>query len=333
MFRRSMGVCALCAAIGLGATGAGAAEPNTGAAAAAEALFQEGRALLMAGKIDEACPKLAESQRLDPATGTLMALALCQEQQGKLASAWSAFADVEARSRLEGRADRERTAREHGGALRPRLSTLTVEVPPQIAGTPGLTIAIDGVPIGRGAWNTPIPVDGGDHFVETTAPGRPPWKTSLTVRSERDVSRVAVVVPPAPADPAPALVARPTEPAAPASQGGGGGRRTIGLVVLGAGMVTLGTSLFLGLDARSDYDAAVAGCMNGMCAPEPYGRVQDAQDQGDLATLLAIVGGAAAAAGAAFWLWPSESGGGARSSAASVQAFVTTRSFGLKFRF
>lgn len=309
MLRRSIGVCALCAvsaAIGWG-SGAVAAEPRTGASAAAEALFQEGRALLMAGKIDEACPKLEESQRLDPATGTLLALALCQEQQGKLATAWAAFADIEARSRLDGRADRERTAREHGSALRPRLSTVTVEVPKQAADTTGLTISIDGVPIGRGAWNSAIPVDGGDHVVEAAAPGRPPWKTSVTVKRERDSSRVAVVVLPAPADPAPvvaapppvpALVERATEPAAPASEGGVS-RRTIGLVILGAGVVSLGASVFLGLDARSDYNAAVAPCTGGVCDPVPYGRVQDAQGQGNIATLLAIVGGAAAATGTA----------------------------------
>ena len=87
----------------------------------AEALFQEGRTLLDQGKAAEACPKLAESHRLDPATGTLIALALCREAEGKLASAWAAFADAEGRARTEGSKDRETVARERAAALYPRL--------------------------------------------------------------------------------------------------------------------------------------------------------------------------------------------------------------------
>ena len=45
--------------------------PTLAYAQDADALFKEGRALLDAKKFDEACPKLAESQRLDPGAGTL----------------------------------------------------------------------------------------------------------------------------------------------------------------------------------------------------------------------------------------------------------------------
>jgi hypothetical protein len=52
---------------------------------AAEALFRAGRDALKRGAWAAACSKLAESQTLDPAAGTALNLAVCQEKLGNVA--------------------------------------------------------------------------------------------------------------------------------------------------------------------------------------------------------------------------------------------------------
>src|SRR4051812_8772615 len=79
------------AALVLSLTARARAEPSS--SAFAEALFREGKHLLSAGKLDEACPKLEESQRLDPKPGTLINLAYCHERQGRAATAWGEYAE------------------------------------------------------------------------------------------------------------------------------------------------------------------------------------------------------------------------------------------------
>jgi hypothetical protein len=268
--------------------------------AAAEALFQEGRALFEQGKFAEGCPKLAESQRIDPATGTLLALALCHEGEGKLATAWAEFTTAQGQARQAGRGDREALAREHADALRPRLSTLAVDVSPDVAKTRGLEIRVDGVVVGAGSYGIAVPVDGGERRIEASAPGKKSWSRAVAVKPESDAARIAV---PALADATPAVAPR-TTPAADTKPNGGSGTRTAGLITAGAGVVVLGIGTYLALDAKSDYDAADDRCAGATCPPGPFEATEDARSRGTMATVLFAVGGAAVATGAVLWFLP-----------------------------
>src|SRR5207244_2156613 len=131
-----------------------------------------GKALMAQGDYARACPKLQESYNQDPATGTLLALGLCQEQRGALASAWTIYSQVASRAHAEGRSDREQAARERVTALTPRLSKLIVQVPPQVAALPGLIVRRDGQPLAAAAWGSAVPADAGEHVIEVSADGK-----------------------------------------------------------------------------------------------------------------------------------------------------------------
>jgi tetratricopeptide (TPR) repeat protein len=59
--------------------------------ARADNLFREARQAMREGDLETACPKFAESQRLDPAAGTAVNLGDCFDKQGKVASALLAY--------------------------------------------------------------------------------------------------------------------------------------------------------------------------------------------------------------------------------------------------
>ena len=277
--------------------------------ATAEALFEQGRDLLRAGNAAEACPKLAESQRLDPATGTLLALAMCHEAEGKFASAWVEFVDVEARSRNENRADRQQVASEHAQTLRPRLSTLTIAVTPELAAIAGLEIRRDGVALGRGAWNTAVPVDSGEHVVEVAAPERKPWRGSVTVKAESDARALTIPAlepaPPAP-NPAAAVSAPSADRTSPRSRSWApkhwGALEWTGVGAAGAGVVALGVGGYFLSSALSKKSDSSRDCNGDQCGPQGFADRSSAVTKGNTATWFGIAGGALALGGATLFV-------------------------------
>jgi hypothetical protein len=286
---------------------------HAGDAITAEALFREGRSLMDAGNFAAACPKLAESYAQDAATGTLLALAMCQEQAGQTASAWASYAEVISRAKQDGRADREQAARDHLSALDPRLSRLTITVDAGTAALPGLLVTRDGKPVGQGVWGTGVPLDPGEHVVEATAPGKQLWKTTVKIGAQPEAQTVQVpaledeaATPPAGVAP-PEATPQAAEPAAADSGASTGGAplRTVGLVVGGAGIVGLGVGTFFGLHAKSLNDQSK---QDGHCTPsnecDAIGGANrdDAKSAANVATVALIAGGVLTATGVTLFL-------------------------------
>lgn len=269
------------------------AETSPDDMALANVLFQEGRRLMSEGQLHEACQKFEESQRLDPGGGTLLNLALCHEQESRLARSWSEFSEAMDMARREGRRDREVEAASHVRNLEPRLSRLTVVVPPA-AQVQGLRIERDGRELGRGAWSTPIPVEGGTHVVKATAPGRAPFTTKLAIANESDARTIEIPVLPTVV----LLVSAPqSTDKAPMTEAARARLRWFGIGTAGAGAILLGTAgyvLATALDAKHDSDS---DCSGDVCGAVGLDRRNTAVSRGNWATVLGLSGVALVGAG------------------------------------
>ncbi len=146
----------------------------------AQQLFDDGRTLLEARRYGEACPKFAESQRLDPGGGTLLNLAYCHELEGKTATAWSEFRDALGQAIKDNRKDREDFTRTHIADLAPKLMRVVVHVPERLSARDP-EISLDKSKLPPTAWGTPIPVDPGEHRVSVSIAGGQPWSVAVAV--------------------------------------------------------------------------------------------------------------------------------------------------------
>lgn len=212
--------------------------------AAAESLFEEGRRLMNSGNFAAACQKLEESQRLEPAGGTLMNLALCHEKMGRTASAWAEFKAGYALGVRDGREARIKLAKEHIERLEPTLSRVTIL--PGKAEVAGLEVFIDDILIGKAAWNTATPMDPGPHTIRAAAPGYKAWTQSFELAPNRASIEVAVPA----LEPLPALPAGPVGPG-PAAAADRTGRRAVGITLMGVGVVGIGIGTVFGVLAVS----------------------------------------------------------------------------------
>jgi hypothetical protein len=161
--------------------------------AAAQTLFDEARRLVEKKDYTAACPKFAESQKLDAAPGTLLHLADCWEKSGKIALAWSTYLDAASAAKAIGKKAWAETGDARAKALEPRLPhfTLTVQEP-----APGMEVRRDGTLLGAASYATSLPIDPGEHVFEADATGHEHWTMKVTFAEAQNlVLRVPPLTP------------------------------------------------------------------------------------------------------------------------------------------
>jgi hypothetical protein len=271
--------------------------------AQAEVLFRQGRKLMTAGKLAEACTAFDESQKLEPAVTTLLNLAACREKVGELATAWGQFLDAARQTRSASDTATQQlhdVATARARKLEPRVSKLTINVP-QRSQIDGLEITRGTERINAGLWNRALPIDGGTYTITARAPGTNQWSTEVTVAAERDTKTVEIPdlrnlprdlekptlsshVDDDRSDHAPAPSRAPS--------------KTVPLAIGVGALALLGGGLGFELWAESNYDAAKAEMMSQSRRDSLY---DSAATKRYVAQGLAVTG--LAAGGVAVWLY------------------------------
>jgi tetratricopeptide (TPR) repeat protein len=254
-------------------------------AADAEALFKEGVAAKDAGKPEEACAKFRESlDKNRNAVGTILNVALCDEQEGKIGSAHKLFTEAAERAKEQHLDEHLKAAEEHRQKLAvdvPRLTVAFTEIPPD-------TKLVVGGEVIDPKNAADLEVDPGPLKIVASAPGRVPFETTITV-GKRDHKAVAVPV-----------LGYPVEDK---------GRGTLGKVIAISGGVATLAGVAIGYYASRKYndeftngDCVMKDAPHPMCSPNGYAKTQSASTLGWVGTTVGVAGVVAIGVGVTLWL-------------------------------
>jgi len=284
----------------LGFPGTALADPAT-----AEALFREGRRLLDEGRYAEACSRLAESQAQDPASGTLINLALCFEKQGRLATAWAHYRSAASSARNDGRAERVAAAERKVAELENRVPRLVIRAARVL---PGMEARWNDVRVDAPEFGTFIPLDPGTYSVAVSAPGYVEFTATIELLESEsrtlevpELRRAPSHASPPPVSREPALVPVQTPPKPRDAHPVEAAPRWPGYLVGGAGVAALGVGAFFGVSSLKAYAKAEDECPSHQdCTAEVRDLRNEAETKAWVANL--TIGAGLLAVGIGAWL-------------------------------
>lgn len=256
----------------------------------ADRLFREGRDLLEAGKLKEACEAFRESHRVAPSVGAMLNLGDCLARRELRAEAWESFRAAAALAREAGDR-RELVALAHADVLAETLGFVIVVVPDRVAARKP-AIALGDRRLRRSEWGQPLPVLPGKLRVSVSGDGAR-WRKTFETRAGET-------------DPVPILVELPARDATGAPPDDGDDaprskREIAALVAGGAGLAAAAIGTGLALSARSRWNSVEACRATPPCSEEQAATGRSARTRANWAT--ALLAGAAVLAGTGTYLW------------------------------
>ena len=263
----------------------------------AERLFTEGLKLAHNGDCVHARDKFTESYAADPAPGTLMNWALCEEKLGRSATALELLRLAD--ETLPANHPKRAGMVKHIDVLAKRAPLLRLRVATTLP--PGATVTMDGALLEATAFTRGVLGDPGNRILELRAPGREDRRyevalaegTTLEVTVEPGPPRAEVAKQGAGASGA-------SPHAAESATASSSSTSTLGWALAGGGLAVVGAGVITGLIAKDKWETVERDCdvAQGYCRTDEGVRASSAG--GTLAavsTASFILGGASLAVG------------------------------------
>jgi hypothetical protein len=235
-----------------------AADPNE-TKAAAEKLFVEGRDALARGERELSCAKFRASVALFAVPNAVANVARCAEREGRFFEALRAWERVILM--LPAGDERVAAAEERVKVLAAKVPRLTLGLPANLPAD--ARILVDGAPLPREAWRSPLTLPEGEHTVVVEAFERAEQRFTVTL-AEGDRRELSVyaglpkAAPPSPRPPPP-----PPPPAAPSNRMRLAAYSAGGVGLAGLAVAGITGAVLLARDARIREL-----CPNRICSPE-----------------------------------------------------------------
>lgn len=267
-----------------------ALRPSSGLASdtsTAELLFQKGRAAMVAQDFQAACQLFRESLALDPAVGTLMNLAACEQKVENYATSYQRW--QEALIQLEDDDPRRAYAQEQAEAVDKNVSRLILNIAPNTPSS--LTILCDEEKLDTNQLGQPLRLNPGAHLVVVKSEGYKDKRYHFPLDPGQRKALSLTVGP-----------ALSKSASAPTPEQSAHIRRIAGYTALGVGAAGVVGLVVTGVLLQQKKGIVNKHCPNERCDETGFDAVQQSRTLLPLNTASWIVGGLSVAAGSALLL-------------------------------